>query len=93
MKQALLLAAVVSLLPSAVSAQHSPSMGSTPPAEAGAAAAPPMFATQAEAEAAAPRFHCSGSHRMGDQWMPCAQHGGGHGGSMAPAPMAMPTSR
>jgi hypothetical protein len=41
-----------------------------------------MYATQAEAEKAAKlHFNCSGAHRMGNQWMPCAQHGGGQGSS------------
>ena len=30
-----------------------------------------MFATQAEAEAAAANFGCSGAHQMGDMWMVC----------------------
>ena len=34
-----------------------------------------MYATQAEAEKAAPKFNCTGAHPMGDQWMPCAKHG------------------
>lgn len=41
-----------------------------------------LFDTQAEAEAAARHFNCTGAHRMGNQWMPCASHGeasGGHG--------------
>jgi hypothetical protein len=33
-----------------------------------------MFQTQAEAEAAAKLFNCKGSHKMGSQWMPCANH-------------------
>ncbi|PZV00378.1 MULTISPECIES: DUF3721 domain-containing protein [Synechococcales] len=40
-----------------------------------------MFATQAEAEAAAPRFGCKGAHRMGDKWMPCAKHAETTGGT------------
>jgi len=36
---------------------------------------PALYATQAEAEQAAQRFGCRGAHRMGDQWMPCANHG------------------
>jgi Protein of unknown function len=41
-----------------------------------------MYATQAEAEQAAKlHFNCTGAHRMGDQWMPCAQHGGAQGSS------------
>jgi hypothetical protein len=39
-----------------------------------------MYATQAEAEKAAKlHFNCTGAHKMGNQWMPCAQHGGAHG--------------
>jgi hypothetical protein len=39
-----------------------------------------MYATQAEAEKAAKlHFNCTGAHNMGNQWMPCAQHGGAHG--------------
>jgi hypothetical protein len=35
-----------------------------------------LFATQAEAEKAAQlHFNCTGAHRMGTQWMPCAKHG------------------
>jgi hypothetical protein len=37
---------------------------------------PALYATKAEAEAAAKRhFHCTGAHPMGQQWMPCAKHG------------------
>ena len=36
-----------------------------------------IFSTQAEAEAAAPDFNCSGAHKMGNQWMPCSAHGHG----------------
>jgi hypothetical protein len=37
---------------------------------------PALYATKAEAEAAAKQhFHCSGAHQMGKQWMPCAKHG------------------
>ena len=39
-----------------------------------------MYATQAEAEKAAKlHFNCTGAHKMGTQWMPCAQHGGAQG--------------
>jgi hypothetical protein len=49
---------------------------------AGSGGVPAMYATQAEAEKAAKlHFNCSGAHRMGNQWMPCAQHGGGQGSS------------
>jgi hypothetical protein len=40
-----------------------------------------MFATKAEAEAAAKHFNCTGAHKMGNQWMPCAAHGETKGGS------------
>ncbi len=36
---------------------------------------PALYPTKAEAEKAASRFGCSGAHRMGDRWMPCASHG------------------
>ena len=40
------------------------------------ATVPALYATQAEAERAAKQhFNCTGAHRMGDQWMPCSQHG------------------
>jgi hypothetical protein len=34
-----------------------------------------MFNTKAEAEAAAKHFNCKGTHKMGNQWIPCASHG------------------
>jgi hypothetical protein len=38
-------------------------------------AVPALYPTRAEAEKAARlHFHCTGAHRMGDQWMPCALH-------------------
>jgi len=37
-----------------------------------------MFKTKAEAEAAAPGFHCEGAHQMGEMWMVCAKHGQVH---------------
>ncbi|MFZ9265213.1 MAG: DUF3721 domain-containing protein [Vulcanococcus sp.] len=38
---------------------------------------PALYPTKAAAELAAKtHFGCSGAHRMGDQWMPCAEHGG-----------------
>ena len=40
-----------------------------------------MFATKAEAEAAAKHFNCTGAHQHGNQWMPCASHGETKGGS------------
>ena len=45
-----------------------------------------MFATKAEAEAAAKQFHCQGAHKMGTLWMPCASHAdttGSHSGPKA----------
>ncbi|MEA5389922.1 hypothetical protein VB738_01485 [Cyanobium gracile UHCC 0139] len=40
-----------------------------------------VFATKAEAEAAAKHFNCTGAHKMGNQWMPCSSHGETKGGS------------
>ncbi|MEA5411152.1 hypothetical protein VB737_05165 [Synechococcus sp. BA-120 BA3] len=40
-----------------------------------------MFATKAEAEAAAKHFNCTGAHQHGNQWMPCSTHGNTKGGS------------
>lgn len=38
-------------------------------------AVPAFYATKAEAEKAGRlHFNCTGSHRMGQHWMPCAQH-------------------
>jgi hypothetical protein len=34
-----------------------------------------MYATKAEALQAAKKFHCTGAHQMGGNWMPCAKHG------------------
>lgn len=50
-------------LPSVACAEH-----------AGKSATPGLYATKAEAEAAAKDFHCTGAHQMGDQWMPCSVH-------------------
>jgi L-asparaginase II len=37
---------------------------------------PALYPSQAEAEKAAKlHFNCSGAHKMGNQWMPCATHG------------------
>ena len=38
-----------------------------------------LYATKGEAEAAAKRFHCTGTHQMGDKWMPCAMTGDASG--------------
>jgi len=36
---------------------------------------PAMYATQAEAEKAAKLpFNCTGAHKVGNQWMPLAEH-------------------
>jgi hypothetical protein len=43
-----------------------------------------MFATKAEAEAAAKHFNCKGAHRMGEMWMPCASHGEASGKASSP---------
>ena len=49
---------------------------------AGSGGVPAMYATQAEAEKAAKlHFNCTGAHKMGSQWMPCALHGGAQGSS------------
>jgi hypothetical protein len=39
-----------------------------------------LYPTQAEAEKAAKlHFNCTGAHKMGDGWIPCAKHGDAHG--------------
>ena len=49
---------------------------------AGTGGVPVFYPTQAEAEKAAKlHFNCTGAHKMGDQWMPCAKHGDGAQGS------------
>ena len=55
--------ALVAWMPQVACAQH-----------ADAARTPGMYATKAEAEAAAKEFNCTGAHAMGDQWMPCEHH-------------------
>jgi hypothetical protein len=41
----------------------------------GSGAVPASYPTKAEAEKAAKvHFNCTGAHRMGSRWMPCAQH-------------------
>lgn len=57
------------ILPVAALAQPSP----------GGGAVQALYSTKAAAEKAAKHFHCTGAHQMGDKWMPCAQHGEGHG--------------
>jgi hypothetical protein len=49
-------------------------------AQANTGGVPAMYATKAEAEAAAKKhFNCTGAHQMGNQWMPCATHGQSNG--------------
>jgi hypothetical protein len=51
-----------------------------PLAQANPAAVPALYATKAEAEAAAKQhFNCTGAHPMGKQWMPCASDGQSNG--------------
>ncbi len=46
----------------------------------GSRGVPALYPTRAEAEKAAKlHFNCTGAHKMGDQWMPCAHHGGAQG--------------
>ena len=46
----------------------------------GSGGVPALYPTQAEAEKAAKlHFNCTGAHKMGNQWMPCAKHGDVHG--------------
>ena len=35
---------------------------------------PALFDTRKEAKKAAKNFNCTGAHKMGDKWMPCATH-------------------
>lgn len=56
--------------------------GSSP---SGPGAVVAMYATRAEAEAAAPTFGCKGAHRMGSHWMPCALHPAAGDGTTHPA--------
>jgi hypothetical protein len=43
---------------------------------------PAMYATKAEAEAAAKKhFNCTGVHSIGQQWMPSSTHGQANGQS------------
>ena len=35
---------------------------------------PVLFDTKREALKAAKSFNCTGAHKMGDKWMPCATH-------------------
>jgi hypothetical protein len=49
-------------------------------AQANPGGVPALYATKAEAEAAAKKhFNCTGAHQMGHQWMPCATHGQSNG--------------
>ena len=47
---------------------------------AGSGGVPALYPTQEEAEKAAKlHYNCTGAHKMGTQWMPCAMHGDGQG--------------
>ena len=35
---------------------------------------PALFETRREAEKAAKSFNCTGAHKLGNKWMPCATH-------------------
>ena len=35
---------------------------------------PALFDTRREAKKAAKNFNCTGAHKMGNKWMPCASH-------------------
>ena len=35
---------------------------------------PALFDSKREAEKAAQSFNCTGAHKMGNKWMPCATH-------------------
>ena len=35
---------------------------------------PGLYETKEQAEKAASKFGCKGSHKMGDKWMPCNMH-------------------
>ena len=35
---------------------------------------PALFETKAEAEKATKDFNCTGTHKMGNKWMPCKSH-------------------
>tara|TARA_B100000214_G_C23429647_1_gene384231 strand:- start:9 stop:215 length:207 start_codon:yes stop_codon:yes gene_type:complete len=35
---------------------------------------PALFDSKEAAEEAAKKFNCSGSHKMGEKWMPCEKH-------------------
>ncbi|MCT0204880.1 DUF3721 domain-containing protein [Synechococcus sp. CS-602] len=75
-----LLACQVLLLSSAWGVVHTQA-AKAQSAPAGKGAVQAVFATKAEAEAAAPRFGCNGAHRMGHQWMPCSSHAETTGGT------------
>ena len=55
------------------------------PLLAGDKPVPALYKTRAEAERAAPLFHCKGAHPMGNAWMPCASHPGQHNPPLAPS--------
>lgn len=71
------------LVPLAAVAGFLAALGGSPvlAQHAGHGAQQAVFGTKAEAEAAAKHFNCTGAHKMGNQWMPCATHGETKGGS------------
>jgi hypothetical protein len=63
-----------SAIVSIISLAASSVVGAT--AQANTGGVPALYATKAEAEAAAKQhFNCTGAHQMGNQWMPCTTHG------------------
>lgn len=63
-----------SAIVSIISLAASSVVGAT--AQANTGGLPALYATKAEAEAAAKQhFNCTGAHQMGNQWMPCTTHG------------------
>ena len=67
MRRSRLLLLLPALLSSPAIVRANPSSGS--------GAVPALYATKAEAEKAGRlHFNCTGAHRIGQQWMPCAQH-------------------
>lgn len=59
-----------------LSTATSPLLGSAAEPHQASTRVPALYATKAEAEAAAKQhFNCTGAHAMGKQWMPCAAHG------------------
>jgi len=78
------LAPLLALAAAAGSSQFGAPAGLAAPDPAAQGGTKAMFATRAEAEAAAKHFNCKGAHRMGEMWMPCASHGEATGTQTAP---------